>query len=64
MGTPLALTAADEKDSAGYLEVIGRRNAGVSFEQAGAEVDAILRETNQQPQLRGAHATQVFLRLR
>src|SRR5882724_7144241 len=43
--TPLAFTAADEKDPAGYLEVMGRRKAGVSFEQAGAEVEAISRET-------------------
>jgi len=31
--TPLAFTAADEHDRAGYLEVIGRRKSGVSFEQ-------------------------------
>ena len=42
--TPLAFTAADENDRAGYLEVIGRRKPGVSFEQAGAEVEAISRE--------------------
>jgi putative ABC transport system permease protein len=47
--TPLAFTAADENDPAGYLEVIARRKPGVSFEQAGAEVDAISRETVKVP---------------
>jgi putative ABC transport system permease protein len=42
--TPLAFTAADEHDPAGYLAVIGRRKSGVSFEQASAEVEAISRE--------------------
>ncbi|HET9533147.1 MAG TPA: ABC transporter permease [Blastocatellia bacterium] len=42
--TPLAFTAADENDAAGYLEVIGRRKSGVSSGQAGAEVEAISRE--------------------
>ncbi|HSE98975.1 MAG TPA: ABC transporter permease, partial [Blastocatellia bacterium] len=42
--TPLAFTAADENDRSGYLEIIGRLQPGVSFEQAGAEVDTISRE--------------------
>jgi putative ABC transport system permease protein len=47
--TPLAFTAADENDSAGYLEVIGRRKSGVSFEQASAEVEAISPELVNNP---------------
>ena len=42
--TPLAFTAEDENDPAGYLYVVGRRKPGVSFGQAGAEVEAISRE--------------------
>ena len=42
--TPLAFTASDENDNAGYLEVIGRRKSGASFEQVSAEVEAISRE--------------------
>jgi putative ABC transport system permease protein len=41
---PLAFTAADENDRAGYLQVIARRKSGVSFEQAGTEVEAISRK--------------------
>ena len=47
--TPLAFTATDENDSAGYLEVIGRRKSGVSLEQASAEVEAISRELVDNP---------------
>src|SRR4030095_8032971 len=47
--TPLAFTAADENDNANYLEIIGRRKSGVSFEQAGAEVEAIAREFENTP---------------
>ena len=47
--TPLAFTAADENDPAGYLEVIGRRKSGVSLEQADAEVEAISRELIKNP---------------
>jgi putative ABC transport system permease protein len=42
--TPLAFTADDENDRAGYLEVIGRRKTGLSFAQAGTEVETISRE--------------------
>lgn len=42
--TPMAFTVADENDRAGYLQVMGRLKSGVSFEQAGAEVEAISRE--------------------
>ena len=47
--TPLAFTAADENDNGNYLEVIGRRKSGASFEQAGAEVEAISREFENNP---------------
>jgi putative ABC transport system permease protein len=47
--TPLAFTVDDENDPAGYLEVIGRRKPGVSFEQAGAEMEAISRELSNNP---------------
>ena len=47
--TPLAFTAEDENDPAGYLYVIGRRKPGVSFGQAGAEVEAISREFINKP---------------
>jgi putative ABC transport system permease protein len=47
--TPLAFTAADENDSSGYLAVVGRRKPGVSFEQAGVEVEAISREFTNNP---------------
>jgi putative ABC transport system permease protein len=47
--TPLAFTAADENDSANYLEVVGRRKTGASFEQANAEVEAISRELSNKP---------------
>jgi putative ABC transport system permease protein len=47
--TPLAFTAADENDNANYLEVIGRRKSGASFEQASAEVEAISREFENNP---------------
>jgi len=43
--TPLAFTAADQNErNASYLELIGRRKSGVSFAQAGAEVEAISKE--------------------
>src|SRR5215475_12147714 len=48
--TPLAFTAADEnnrKDA--YLNLIGRRKPGVSFERAGAEVETINREFDNDP---------------
>jgi putative ABC transport system permease protein len=47
--TPLAFTAEDENDPAGYLYVIGRRKPGVPFGQAGAEVEAISREFINKP---------------
>jgi putative ABC transport system permease protein len=47
--TPLAFTATDENDNAGYLEVIGRRKSGVSFAQASAEVEVISREFENNP---------------
>jgi putative ABC transport system permease protein len=47
--TPLAFTAADERDPAGYLELIGRLRTSVSFEQASAEVDTISRELINNP---------------
>src|SRR5215813_6471730 len=43
--TPLAFTAADENErNASYLVLTGRRKAGVSFERAGAEVEALSSE--------------------
>src|ERR1041384_6468758 len=42
--TPLAFSAADENDPAGYLELLARRKPGVTIGQAGAEVDTISRE--------------------
>jgi putative ABC transport system permease protein len=48
--TPLAFTAADEnnrKDA--YLNLIGRRKPGVSFERAGVEVETIIREFDNDP---------------
>jgi putative ABC transport system permease protein len=43
--TPLALTAADENErGSSYLNLIGRRKPGVTFERAGAEVETIRRE--------------------
>ena len=42
--TPLAFTADDEHDAANYLDVIGRRRPGVSFEQADAEVQTVCDE--------------------
>jgi putative ABC transport system permease protein len=48
--TPLALTAADENNRGdGYLNLIGRRKPGVSFERAGAEVETITREFDNNP---------------
>jgi putative ABC transport system permease protein len=47
--SPLGFTAADERDPAGYLEVLARRRSGVTIEQAGAEVDAISREFPNKP---------------
>jgi putative ABC transport system permease protein len=47
--TPLAFTAADENDSGNYIQVIGRRKSGVSFEQANAEVEAISAKFNNNP---------------
>jgi len=41
--TPLAFTAEDENDRGGYLEITARRKSGVSFQQAEAETDSILR---------------------
>jgi putative ABC transport system permease protein len=48
--TPLAFTAADEnnrKDA--YLNLIGRRKPGVSFDRVGVEVDTITREFDNNP---------------
>src|SRR5262249_15047490 len=43
--TPMAFTAADQNErNASYLVLIGRRKSGVSFERAGAEVEAISNE--------------------
>jgi putative ABC transport system permease protein len=48
---PLAFTAADENErNASYLELIGRRKSGVSFERAGAEVETITREFINNPE--------------
>jgi putative ABC transport system permease protein len=47
--SPLAFTAADERDPAGYLELLARRRPGVTIEEAGAEVDAISREFLKKP---------------
>src|SRR5262245_42286466 len=48
--TPLAFTAAEESErNASYLELIGRLKSGVSFERAGAEVETISREFNNNP---------------
>ena len=48
---PLAFTAADENErNASYLELIGRRKSGVSFERAGAEVETISREFINNPE--------------
>jgi putative ABC transport system permease protein len=48
--TPLAFTAADENNRGdGYLNLIGRRKPGVSFERAGAEVETIRREFDNDP---------------
>jgi putative ABC transport system permease protein len=47
--TPLAFTAADENDPAGYLQLIARCKSGVSIEQAGAEVETISRDLNSDP---------------
>ena len=44
--TPLAFTPTDENDPAGYLVVMGRRKPGVSFAQAGTEVETLSREFN------------------
>ena len=44
--TPLAFTPTDENDPGGYLEVIGRRKPGISFAQAGTEVETISHELN------------------
>ncbi|HEU0177800.1 MAG TPA: ABC transporter permease [Blastocatellia bacterium] len=48
--TPLALTAADENErGSSYLNLIGRRKPGVTFERAGAEVETIRREFDNNP---------------
>ena len=47
--TPLAFTAADENDPAGYLQLIARLKSGVPIEQAGAEVETISRDFNSDP---------------
>jgi putative ABC transport system permease protein len=48
--TPLAFTAADENErSASYLHLMGRRKPGVSFERAGAEVEKVTREFDNNP---------------
>src|SRR5262249_45852865 len=41
--TPLAFTAKDEADRAGYLELIGRLKPGVTLDQASVEASAIFR---------------------
>ena len=47
--TPLAFTAEDERDPAGYLEVIGRRKSGISLEQALEEVEVLSQDFNNNP---------------
>jgi putative ABC transport system permease protein len=47
--TPLAFTASDENDPSRYLVVVGRRRPGISLEQAGAEVEAISRDSINNP---------------
>jgi len=48
--TPLAFTAADENErGSSYLDLIGRRKPGVSFERASAEVETITREFDNNP---------------
>jgi putative ABC transport system permease protein len=48
--TPQAFTAADENNRRdAYLYLIGRRKPGVSFERAGAEVETITREFDNNP---------------
>ena len=42
--TPLAFTVTEANDHNNYLEVVARRKPGVSFAQAGAEIDRISRE--------------------
>jgi putative ABC transport system permease protein len=50
--TPLAFTAEDENErGSSYLNLIGRRKPGVTFEQAGAEVETIRREFDNNPNL-------------
>ena len=52
---PLAFTAQDEIDPAGYLEVIARRKPDVSLQSVRAEVDTISRQFSNQPDS-AAHA--------
>src|SRR5262245_12497711 len=48
--TPLTFTAADESNRSDfYLNLIGRRKPGVSFERAGVEVETIIREFDNDP---------------
>jgi putative ABC transport system permease protein len=47
---PLAFTAADENErGSSYLNLIGRRKPGVTFERAGAEVETITRKFDNKP---------------
>jgi putative ABC transport system permease protein len=46
---PLAFTAEDERDRAGYLEIIARQRPGVSLDTARAEMDRISREFFNKP---------------
>ena len=52
---PLAFTAEDENDPAGYLELIARRKPGLSLESVRTEVDRISREFSNKPDS-AAHA--------
>jgi putative ABC transport system permease protein len=53
---PLAFTAQDEIDPAGYLELIARGKPGVSLETVRAELDTISRQFSNQPDS-AAHAS-------
>lgn len=52
--TPLAFTAADEKDEAFYLMVFGRRQSGISTEQARGQIDSIWRRNHPNSETRAS----------
>ncbi len=54
--TPLAFTAEDENDRAGYLAVTGRRKPGASIEQARAETETITQEFHKKTTNSDIHA--------